>query len=163
MARKLSELNYYEILRVPSEASADAIKVAFHAFARRYHPDRAAHDPARRQMLTRIYQRGTEAYRVLCHPKRRQLYDHGLSQGQLRFDPGLARGAAMTPVASPGAARARPFVRKAEQSMRRGNYQDARLHLQIALGRAPDDPTVTSLLAEVEARLGASMPPGERR
>lgn len=157
MAKKLSELNYYEILRVPNEANADAIKAAFHAFARRYHPDRAAADPERHRTLTRIYQRGTEAYRVLCHPRKRQLYDRGLSAGQLRFDPALARVGTGTQAVSAGAARARPFVRKAEQSMRRGNYRDAQLHLQIALGRAPADPTVTSLLAEVEAHLGGTV------
>lgn len=160
MARKLSELNYYQVLQVAGDAGADAIKAAFHAFARRYHPDQAMADPERRRTMTRIYQRGTEAYRVLCHPGKRRRYDQGLADGLLRLDPSAARTQTTAGGLPALAARARPFLRKAQQSMRDGHYRDAALQLKIALGQAPGHPTLLSMLAEVEAHLQGARPTG---
>jgi curved DNA-binding protein CbpA len=157
VAKRLDEFDYYALLGVPPDASADAIKAAFHAFARRYHPDRHVGEPELQAKVTRIYRRGTEAYRVLTHPEQRRAYDQQLAQGQLRLDPEQARMSAR-PSAAPGhaevrGARARPFVTKAEQALRQKDYKQAKLNFQIALTHEPDNAALKQKLAEVEALL----------
>ncbi|MDD9943484.1 MAG: DnaJ domain-containing protein [Myxococcales bacterium] len=155
--RRLDDLDYYALLKVSRDASADAIKRAFHAFARKYHPDRVAHDPKLSERHTRIYQRGTEAYRVLAHPQQRSLYDRGLVDGVLRFDPecvGAGRGAGATRHKGGMSRTARPFALRARQAMHGGDYRSARLHLKVALGHDPEDPELLKMLLEVESQLG---------
>lgn len=156
--RRLDQLDYYALLKVERGASVDAIKEAFHAFARKYHPDQVAHDPEQAARHTRIYQRGTEAYRVLSHPEQRRVYDDGLAEGVLRFDPDRARSVGRSGTSAghgATAARARPFAVKAQRALAAGDYRAARLHLRIALGHDPADPELLRLLAEVESRLDA--------
>jgi molecular chaperone DnaJ len=64
--------DYYEILGVPRNADAQAIKNAFHRLARRYHPDRSQ-EPGAEGRFKEI----TEAYTVLSDPARRAEYDDG--------------------------------------------------------------------------------------
>jgi molecular chaperone DnaJ len=64
--------DYYEILGVPRNADAQAIKNAFHRLARRYHPDRSQ-EPGAEARFKEI----TEAYTVLSDPARRAEYDDG--------------------------------------------------------------------------------------
>jgi curved DNA-binding protein CbpA len=155
--RKLDDMSYYEVLGVAPDASADVIKRAFHAFARKYHPDRHVDRPELHRKSVRIYRRGTEAYRVLGNPEARRLYDDGLSRGQVRFDPSLARRS-MRPSAAPGRpegqlARTRPLIAHAEQALRRGDTAEAELHLRIALGHEPNNVELAALLQRVrEAR-----------
>jgi DnaJ-class molecular chaperone len=90
MAR-IDELDYYRLLGISSAASQDEIQAAFHAFARRYHPDAHADDPALHARYAAVFRRGTEAYRVLRSPATRKVYDAGLDQGRLRYDGALTR------------------------------------------------------------------------
>ncbi len=59
---------HYETLGVASDASADEIRAAYRALARRHHPDRGPVDAG---AMARI----NEAYRVLGEPSRRAVYD----------------------------------------------------------------------------------------
>jgi curved DNA-binding protein CbpA len=155
MARRLDELDYYALLGVPRDASVDSIKAAFRGFARRYHPDRHAHDAEAQAKANRIYRRATEAYRVLTHPEQRRAYDEQLAQGGLRFDPERA-WQSMRPSAAPPSepsAKARPFLAKAELAMRAKDYKQARLHLQIALQHEPGNEVLVRKLAELDAQL----------
>lgn len=156
-ARKLDEIDYYDLLGVDRDATADAIKQAFHAFARRYHPDQHREDPAVAHKSGRIYRRGTEAYRVLSNPEMRRQYDAGLAEGQLRFDASQVRTSVRTSLpagqASLRTGRARPFVAKAEQAMREGNYALAKLNLQIALQHEPGNAELEQKLRDVRAKL----------
>jgi curved DNA-binding protein CbpA len=157
VAKRLDELDYYALLGVAPDASVDAIKAAFRAFARRYHPDRHVGDPEVVAKVTRIYRRATEAYRVLTHFEQRRAYDVQLAQGQLRLDPEQVR-ASVRPSVAPGhaearGARARPFVIKAEQAMRERDYKQAKLNFQIALMHEPANESLKQKLAEVDALL----------
>ena len=160
MARSLDELDYYTLLGVPSEASIDAIKAAFRAFARRFHPDRFAGDEQRVAEASRVYRRATEAYRVLSHPDQRRSYDELLRQGHLRLQPQAVRpssrprmapGQTMSSVPPP--ARVRPFLARAEQALQAGDPKQARLHFQIALQHDPGNEVLRQKLADVEALL----------
>jgi molecular chaperone DnaJ len=62
--------DFYEILGVPRDADAAAIKDAFRQLALKYHPDRNK-DPAAAERFKQI----AEAYAVLSDPKKRAEYD----------------------------------------------------------------------------------------
>ena len=62
--------DYYEILGVPREASADDIKSAFRKLARQYHPD-VSTEPNAEEKFKEI----NEAYGVLSDPEKRARYD----------------------------------------------------------------------------------------
>lgn len=107
-ADRLDELDYYTLLGVNDDASTDAIKQAFRAFARKYHPDRfAGADDERRERATRIFKRGSEAFQTLTDPGQRRAYDHALAQGKLRLtDDSGSPGRAGATRAAPAAAAA---------------------------------------------------------
>jgi curved DNA-binding protein CbpA len=156
MARSLDEYDYYALLGVPQQASVDDIKAGFREFARRFHPDRFVSDPARADKATRVYARGTEAYRVLTHLERRRAYDEQLRSGQLRFRPETARRS-LRQSGSPGgpescSPKARPFVIRAEQALQSDDFQTARLNLQIALQHDSENEGLRRRLADLEAQ-----------
>jgi curved DNA-binding protein CbpA len=156
--RKLDEMSYYEVLGVGQAATVDTIKAAFHAFARKYHPDRHHDQPELHRKSVRIYRRGTEAYRVLLNPEARRLYDQSLSEGKVRFDPTLVRQS-MRPGAGslrPQAhsARTRPLLAKAEQAIRAGDLAQAELHLRIAVGHEPNNAELAKKLEDVRVLRG---------
>lgn len=68
--------DYYKVLGVSKDASADEIKKAFRKLARTHHPD-AGGDEARFKEIN-------EAYEVLSDPEKRKVYDqYGSSNGQI--------------------------------------------------------------------------------
>lgn len=83
----LDESSYYEILGVLHIADAAAIRDAFHEFALAFHPDAQLHlEVGERALVTRIFQRGVEAYRVLSSDAERAAYDLALAKGSLRLE-----------------------------------------------------------------------------
>jgi curved DNA-binding protein CbpA len=155
---RLDQLDYYTLLGAHAAATADELRAAFHAFARRYHPDRhAAAGEETMARAARIYRRGAEAYRVLSDPELRRRYDAQLARGKVRFDPEDApecrpqRSASGAVVLRSPAAR--PFYLKAEQALRTGDLKQARLNLQLALRHEGDNAALAAKLASVEARL----------
>lgn len=75
MATPTAKQDYYEILGVPREADAKAIKDAFRTLALKYHPDRNKAPEAEER-----FKQIAEAYAVLSDPKKRAEYDaHGFA------------------------------------------------------------------------------------
>ncbi|MDE3096116.1 MAG: molecular chaperone DnaJ [Chloroflexota bacterium] len=82
-----SKQDYYDLLGVPRNASADAIKKAFRRLAMQYHPDRNADHGAEAR-----FKEVNEAYEVLSDPERRAMYDRfGHAAAQAGDNP-FARG-----------------------------------------------------------------------
>ena len=64
----MAKRDYYEVLGVGKNASADEIKTAFRRLAIQYHPDKAGGDETK-------FKEVNEAYEVLKDPSKRQRYD----------------------------------------------------------------------------------------
>jgi molecular chaperone DnaJ len=67
---KVHMADYYELLQLPRDASAEDIKRAYRRLAREYHPDRNP-DPAARERMAEL----NRAYEVLSDSDRRARYD----------------------------------------------------------------------------------------
>ena len=75
--------DYYEVLGVAKDATADQIKSAYRKLAMKYHPDRNPDNPDAKAK----FQEASEAYEVLSNPEKRQRYDQFGHQG-VNFGPG---------------------------------------------------------------------------
>src|SRR5271156_3646537 len=64
--------DYYEILGVAQDASADQIKSAYRKAALQWHPDR---NPANKTEAEENFRQASEAYSVLSDPEKRPVYD----------------------------------------------------------------------------------------
>ena len=84
--------DYYEVLGVSRDATADQIQQAFRTLARKHHPD-VNKDPAAEERFKEV----NEAYHVLSDPETRKRYDRFGEDFRRFFLRGLA---APVPVAS---------------------------------------------------------------
>ena len=133
--QSLAHRSYYDILRLPRDANAAAVKGGFHEFSLLYHPDRfASADEEVRSVATEIYKRGVEAYRCLSRKPMRDRYDRGLGRGRLRLEP--TRASTIPPprvvrtletVAQ--SRRAKELAVKADRLIAVGKLDEARVHL----------------------------------
>ncbi len=90
-AESLESMNYYEILRVPNDASPEEIQQSFHELSLRCHPDRFVEEgPEVADAAAVVFKRAVEAYNVLRKPHLRQRYDAELAKaggaGGTKFD-----------------------------------------------------------------------------
>lgn len=67
-----TQRDYYEILGVARDASADQIKSAYRKAALKWHPDR---NPEKKKDAEENFRRATEAYSVLSDAQKRSVYD----------------------------------------------------------------------------------------
>ena len=74
----MSETDYYKILGVKRDASAEEIKKAYRKLAMKYHPDHTKGDKSAEEQFKKI----SEAYAVLSDKEKRQQYD---TFGSARF------------------------------------------------------------------------------
>jgi DnaJ-class molecular chaperone len=161
----LDDLTYYELFGVAPTAGEDDVREAFHVFCDTFHPDRHfGRDDADRDAVSAIFKRGTEAYLVLGDPGLRHHYDAELSARPRSAPPTRIRFSsyARPPSQAPGevkledAARssaARPFARRAEELMRKGDLRQAKLQLVMANHLDPDNEVLAAAMRDIEARL----------
>jgi len=134
----LDDTNYYELLGLLEIADEAAIRRAFHEFALAFHPDvHPAVDPETASAIRRVFQRGTEAYRVLVRPELRAAYDLALAKGHLRLDPEREAPPQPSRVRSldelVSSAAAKLHARNADQAISRGELVLAKRELLLAL------------------------------
>src|SRR3954452_25542861 len=67
----MPQRDYYEILGVPRDATADQIKKAYRKLARKHHPDVNPGDKAAEAK----FKEGQQAYDILSDAEKRSLYD----------------------------------------------------------------------------------------
>lgn len=67
----MSKRDYYEVLEIGKNASADEIKKAYRKMAIKYHPDKNPGDKAAEDK----FKEAAEAYEVLSDPQKKQRYD----------------------------------------------------------------------------------------
>jgi len=82
LSQVVDQLNYYQILKVETDANAIDIRKAFHRESRSFHPDTVYHlpDGPLKEAVFKISKRVTEAYVVLRDGKKRTQYDRGLAE-----------------------------------------------------------------------------------
>ncbi len=89
MPDTMAKRDYYEILGVGKDASAEEIKKAYRKMAVKYHPDKNPGDATAEEKFKEV----SEAYEALKDPDRRAAYDR---YGHAAFDPSArAAGAGM--------------------------------------------------------------------
>lgn len=79
--------DYYAILGIRRDASADEVKKAYRRLARELHPD-VNPDPETQERFKEI----TQAYEVLSDPKKREMYDLGADPFATAAGPGAGAG-----------------------------------------------------------------------
>src|SRR4029078_9450490 len=67
----MPDRDYYEVLGVARDASADAIKKAYRSLARKHHPDVNPGD----KKAEAKFKEAQQAYDILSDPEKRSLYD----------------------------------------------------------------------------------------
>lgn len=86
----MAEKNYYDILGISKNASAEDVKAAYKKMAKEHHPDVAKDKTAAEAKFKEI----NEAYQILSDPQKRKMYDTYGSAG-----PGFAGGGGQNPFA----------------------------------------------------------------
>jgi curved DNA-binding protein CbpA len=164
----LDELTYYDLFGLSRDATSDDIQIAFHVFCDTFHPDRhMGRDSDQRDAVSTIFKRGSEAYSALCDQRLRDQYDEQLAirpsprpPPRITFSP-LSRppsmrapaGAALEDsVRSPSA---RPFARRAEELLLKGDLRQAKLQLVMAHHMDPDNEALETALRDLEMKLAS--------
>ena len=77
-AEKARNRDYYEILGINRNATADEIKKAYRKLALKYHPDRNSESEQSKKIAQRKFEDVSDAYSVLSDPKKKQMFDQGV-------------------------------------------------------------------------------------
>lgn len=168
----LDSISYYQLFNVTPEATFDDLRNGFHAFAESFHPDgHQWRHPNEQAAVSYIFKRGTEAYRVLSDPQLRVRYDEALKNGILRPESliieaqgsasmsGVARAAGVgigtrlsDKVRNPGA---RPFILRVEELAKKGDPQQAKLQLVMAMHMDRGNPALEAYGKELDELIKA--------
>ncbi len=83
---QIDSLSYEQVLGLSETATIEECRSAYYQFAQCFHPDmHPIADEQLRDALCRVFQRGSEAYRVLTHPSLRARWAKHRSKGATRL------------------------------------------------------------------------------
>lgn len=154
--KSLEDLNYYQILNIPNEASSDAIKKAYHKTTKTYHPDRHFSEENKdlKDMTKAIYKRVVEAYMVLKNPTKRKEYDDQLGEYKPKKDIRLKDASDVVQKKEKvevkfKSSQARKFYELGMTSFNLNKLNAAKINFQLALQAEPDNIVIKRKLKEV--------------
>ncbi len=76
--KEAKKKDYYKILGLSREASADEIKRAYRKLAPKYHPDKnSGGTEEEKKKAEKMFKEVNEAYQVLSDPKKKAMFDNG--------------------------------------------------------------------------------------
>jgi DnaJ-class molecular chaperone len=161
----IETLDYFEILKVPKNATPEQIRDAFQALTRLYHPDRyhAFPDSTFKQEVLRVYKRITEAYVILRDDQKRKKYlgdITGADRAQkLRFTEvdetetrEIAKREAEEQIGQ--TAKGRQLYQLAMRDIEAGRNDAAIRNLRVACGFEPQNQLFKDKLRELEKARG---------
>jgi len=157
LAGLLDELDYYQLLEAPCEASTSELKKSYYALSRRFHPDANREQPADvRAAVEQIAKRLTEAWSVLRDPRRRRAYDERLAAGEVRIQ--LAEAEAVAEKKSieqrlGATPNGRRYCTMALADIDRGDLKAAARNFQMALTFEPANAFFKQKLEEIKKQL----------
>lgn len=163
---QLDRLDYYELLGVEREAEVDRICAAFQEFAATFHPDaHPGRDELERQALEDVFKRGSEAYGVLIDPALRAQYNQALDAAAADSLPRIQSVPPPSVSGVPVSQRppkledvartpsARPFARRAEELVDKGDLKQAKLQMVMATHMDPGNDALQAYLRHIEEQL----------
>jgi hypothetical protein len=152
----------HQLLDIPADATLEAAQAAFHAIARKAHPDlhRTALTPDELEQITAAFSRITAAYEDF----RRRTTSQERSLPRDGTAPISAEGRAARSRSPTGApptkapptqmsSKALVYYRKAELALRRGDLTSGLLQLKMAIAADPQSAFLRAALAEVQAEV----------
>lgn len=158
MAKRLNQLDYFQVLGASLSVSHDELKAKYHQLQRNYHPDSffGSPDLELRRAVLAISKRVTEAYIILRDPVKRRQYTDDINSLQrnerLRFDE--QRVAEIRQETVIGATpQGRQLWAKALAALRVGNYTGAERDLKTALIFEGSNQVFKNKLEEIQAHL----------
>ena len=154
LAGMLDRLDYYKILKVERDTPAPRIKAAYLKMRCVFHPDAFSSSRSElREAVGGISKRLNEAYQVLRDPVRRQAYDKGLEQGELRFTAAAEEESRQETSAQPGTTPSgKRFWAESEAAERAGDLAGAVKKLKMALTFESDNERFKEKRADLKAR-----------
>jgi DnaJ-class molecular chaperone len=157
LANIVEDLDYYQLLEVEPRATAAEVRNAYHAVARRFHPDRLRAEGGDVVVAAEhVAKRVAEAYAVLRDPRRRKLYDQQITAGERRMQ--LVEGGAqaekqVSDERQGKTPNGRRYITRANEDLTREDWKAARQNLQMALTFEPENAWVKEKLAELKGKL----------
>lgn len=158
LASILDELDYFQILKVSSEASGEEIKAAYYRESRQYHPDRffSAPDSEAKQAVERIYRRVNEAYVCLRDEGSRQKYLSDIQgperASRLRYSEESEQEQRQAREAELGATpQGRKLFAQGQAELDAGRPAQALNHLKMALMYEPENQLFKSAYEQAQA------------
>jgi len=133
---RLDEIDHYEVLGLPPDASPSAVKKAYFSAARRFHPDAVARLglASLRREANELFARIAQAYQTLSSPDRRQAYDQ------------RGRGDGAPANHANRVAQAETLFRKGEVMVKVGNFKGALDFLRPCVELWPEEADYQALL-----------------
>jgi len=178
LARIDKAADYYQTLNVAPAATADEVKTAYHALARRYHPDRFHQaDAALRSRIDSAFARVARAYEVLHDDGERSSYDERL-RATVTASANALEHISATPATKPNAKltgnedRAEESFQKGLAALQQNQPQQAlrffaeaasieprRARYRAEYGRALINDPQTRRIAEIELKAAIALEP----
>ncbi len=154
LSSALPKLDYYRLLRLRRDAEETKVHSAYRQMRRLFNPDRFLRDePDVHAAVERIARRISEAYIVLGDATKRQAYDAGLADGELRYSPDKEKAAREDTQSRMGrTAQGRRLYAQAIEAERAGDVKQAISSMKLALGFEAQNPYFRTKLEDLESR-----------